>query len=210
VDISDLENHRALVIIRHHKPFDAIGLLGNLREAGFPFVEISLNTPRALHLIKEAVRNLGTDVCIGAGTVLTMDQLKGSIDSGVRYIVSPLFDGEIVEHCVKEEIPVFPGALTPAEIYRAHNAGAAMVKVFPSSTVGPSYFRSIKAPMPDIKLLAVGGIRRDNISDYLSAGAEAVAIGSGIIQREWIDAEDYTSLHDALASVVAELIPFKR
>ncbi|MBU0549616.1 MAG: bifunctional 4-hydroxy-2-oxoglutarate aldolase/2-dehydro-3-deoxy-phosphogluconate aldolase, partial [Candidatus Omnitrophica bacterium] len=138
--------------------------------SGLRSIELAMNTPAAGVIIKEMVRVAEGRLVIGAGTVLTKDDLQRALDSGASFIVLPVLIPEIVEYCVKNKIPVFPGALTPQEIYQASRAGATMVKVFPSKFFGPAYIKEIKAPLPDIELLACGGVSVTTIKEYFSNG----------------------------------------
>ena len=194
MDISILNDQRILVIIRHKKTFDMEGLFQAVLEAGLKTIEITLNTPNALDFIERAVKLFGSKMCIGAGTVLSVEESKKVVDVGGCFIVSPVFDSKTVEYCVEKGIPVFPGALTPTEIYMAHQAGASMVKVFPASAFGPSYFKTIKGPMSEVKLIAVGGVHTANVNDYFAKGADAVAIGGGIIKPDWVEARDFQAI----------------
>ncbi len=198
LDISILDERRIIVIIRHHRPFDLEGLFQTVLDAGLEIIEITLNTPQSLSLIDKAVRSFGTKMLIGAGTVLSLTELKKALDVGAHFIVSPIFDPEIVEYCSERNIPIFPGAFTPTEIYNAHQAGAYMVKVFPASTFGPSYIKSIKAPLSDIRVLAVGGVTDTNVKDYLSSGADAVAIGAGIVRPEWVERRNFPAIKNRI------------
>ncbi len=98
----------------------------------------------------------------------------------------PVIVPEVMEFCVKKNIPVFPGAFTPAEVYNAWRSGAAMVKVFPAKFFGPEYIKELKGPFADIELLACGGVTTENMSSFFSAGASAVAIGSSVFKKEWM------------------------
>ncbi|MDY6855812.1 MAG: bifunctional 4-hydroxy-2-oxoglutarate aldolase/2-dehydro-3-deoxy-phosphogluconate aldolase [Thermodesulfobacteriota bacterium] len=198
MDISILDEQRILIIIRHNKPFDLEGLFQAVLESGLNTIEITLNTPQALELIERASRTFGDKMFIGAGTVLSLNALEKARDAGARFIVSPVFDSDIVEYCSKRSIPIFPGALTPTEVYHAYEAGAYMVKLFPASLFGPSYIKSIKAPLSGIKILAVGGVQSSNLKEYISYGADAVAIGSGVIKPDWIDSKDFQSIKDSI------------
>ncbi len=198
MDISILDEQRILIIIRHNKPFDLEGLFQAVLESGLNTIEITLNTPQALELIEKACRTFGDKMFIGAGTVLSLNALEKARDAGARFFVSPVFDSDIVEYCSKRKIPIFPGALTPTEVYHAYKAGAYMVKLFPASVFGPSYIKSIKAPLSGIKILAVGGIQSSNLKEYISNGADAVAIGSGIIKPNWIDSKNFQAITDSI------------
>ena len=196
MDISILNKQRILVILRHDKPFDVEGVFNAVLGTGLKTIEITLNTPKAFDLIEKAVKLFDTEVCIGAGTVLSLTELKKVVDIGGRFIVSPMFNREMVEYCSAAEIPVFPGALTPTEIFDAYKAGAYMVKVFPASVFGPSYLKTIKGPLSETKILAVGGINSANVNNYLSNGADAVAVGGGIIKQKWVESKNFQAIQD--------------
>ena len=181
MDISVINKERVMVIIRHDGLFDVIGLFSAVESTGIHAIEITLNTPEALNMIKKASKHFESKMIIGAGTVLTIDDVKGARNAGARFIVSPVFNKSVVEFSVKENLPVFPGVSTPSEMYDAVQAGAHMVKLFPASQFSPSYIKSVKAPLPHIPILAVGGITPENVGEYLFNGADAVAIGGGII-----------------------------
>ena len=138
-------------------------------------------------------------MAIGAGTVLDKKTLKVALDAGASFIVTPVLIEDVTKHCQKSSIPVFPGAFSPQEIYRAWECGATMVKVFPAGILGPRYFREIRGPFNDIELLACGGVTTDNLKDYFSNGAAAAAFGASIFRKEWLDAEDFSSIAKAIS-----------
>ncbi|PIQ86259.1 MAG: 2-dehydro-3-deoxyphosphogluconate aldolase [Candidatus Omnitrophica bacterium CG11_big_fil_rev_8_21_14_0_20_43_6] len=138
-------------------------LIETVVSAGLETLEITMNTPGAAELIRKAKKVSAKPLVLGAGTVLTQQELESALDSGASFIVLPVLVREIVEYCVKKKIPVFPGALTPQEIYQAHLLGATIVKVFPAKFFGPAYFRQIRGPFNTIGLLACGGVTPDNL-----------------------------------------------
>ncbi len=162
--------------------------------AGLKTIEITMNTRGAATLIEKAVATGGKRLTVGAGTVLNVKSLEIAIDSGATFIVTPVLVEDVMKYCVKNKIPVFPGALSPQEIYNAWNAGATMVKVFPSGFFGPKYFKEIKGPFNDIELLACGGVTPENMKEYFSCGASAIAFGEGVFKREWLAAKDFNSI----------------
>jgi 2-dehydro-3-deoxyphosphogluconate aldolase / (4S)-4-hydroxy-2-oxoglutarate aldolase len=198
LDISLLDEQRVLVIIRHNSPFNIGTVFQAVMNGGLNIIEITLNTPGAHKLIETAAGLYGSKMLIGAGTVLTLTSLKEALSCGAQFIVSPVFKREIVEYCASRNIPVFPGALTPTEVCDAYESGAYMVKLFPASVQGPAYIKSIKAPFPDIKIMAVGGINKNNARDFLDSGAKAVAIGAGIIRPEWVEHENQEAITSAI------------
>ncbi len=179
-DLALFEKEPVLGIIRGVDENSLHGLLEAVYLGGLRFLEITLNTPSAVLLIKKAIE-LFPDFCIGAGTVLSLESAQQAADVGAQFIVAPNLNEQVAEFCRKHNLAYFPGALTPTEIEKAWSSGATMVKVFPASQMGPDYFKLIKGPFDKIKLMAVGGIGRNNIPDYFSAGASAVAVGGSIL-----------------------------
>lgn len=173
--------------------------------AGLGFIEITMNTEGAPSLIDKMVRHAKGRITIGAGTVLDMDSLKIALGAGASFIVMPVLIEDVAEYCVTNKIPVFPGALTPQEIYKAWNAGATMVKVFPSNFFGPEYFKEIKGPFNDIELLACGGVTPDNMKDFFKNGAGAVAFGASVFKKEWLDKKDFASIGAAVKQFMDNL-----
>lgn len=177
-------------------------LAQTMSDAGLTAVEITMNTAGAPDLIRRMVEAARDRLMIGAGTVLTRDDLDAALQAGATFIVLPTLVREVVECCVDRQIPVFPGALTPQEIHDAWRAGATMVKVFPAKFFGPEYFREIRGPFGDIELLACGGVTGETIGEFFAAGACAVAFGAGVFRPEWLAAGDFDRIGDAIAALV--------
>lgn len=171
--------------------------------SGLKTLEVTMNTPGATDLIRQMVKLARGRLSIGAGTVLTADDLRSALDSGATFIVLPTLVRQVVESCAKDNIPVFPGALTPQEIHDAWRTGASMVKVFPAKFFGPAYFKEIKAPFQDIELLACGGVSPDNIRSFFSCGASAVAFGASVFKKEWLAKKDFSSIRKSIKGLIA-------
>ena len=172
-------------------------------DAGLETIEITMNTPAAPALITRMLARADGRLMVGAGTVLDTDMLQAARDAGASFIVMPCVIPAVVERCVVQGLPVFPGALTPSEIHQAHVAGATMVKVFPAGTFGPSYFTEIKGPFGHIELLACGGVSATNMADYFRCGASAVAFGGSVFRRDWLAARDYDRIGTAVRALVS-------
>ena len=191
-DLSVFEDEPVLAIIRGVTRETFEGVFEAVIGAGLKFAEITLNTPNALNLLEESSHRYSTSVCLGAGTVLSVKDAEQAAGAGARFIVSPTLDEDVAAFCRERNLVYFPGALTPTEIEKAWNSGACMVKVFPASQVGPQYFKLIRGPFPDIRLMAVGGVNPGNISDYLKAGASAVALGGSVISPERMNNREFS------------------
>ena len=181
--IQTIERIRAigiLPVIRAASSDEADQLIEHIIAGGINVIEITLTVPGAVDLIAAAVKKY--DAVIGAGTVLNTDDTQRCIDAGANFIVSPYLNFETIELCAKLGVAVLPGALTPTEVVNAWNAGADIVKVFPAGAMGgASYLRSLKAPLPDIKLIPTGGVTLANAADLIKAGAEAVGVGADLV-----------------------------
>jgi len=180
-------------------------LIDTVISSGLQTLEISMNTKNAAQIIRRVKKIIQERLVLGAGTVLDMDSLKQSLDSGATFIVMPVLIKDVLRYCVKKKIPVFPGALTPQEIYHAWDEGATMVKVFPAKFFGPEYFREIKGPFNDIELLACSGVTAQNMREYFSCGANAVAFGSSVFKKEWMQNKDYSSISRTIKAYLEQL-----
>ena len=200
----ELFNKIPIIGIMRNLPAGRIIQIASLfAEAGLTNLEITLNSPGAPELIRELAKVFKDKINIGAGTVCSLAELDTALSAGAAFIVTPVVNEEIIQKCVSMAIPVFPGAYTPTEIYRAHVLGAAMVKVFPASALGPAYIRELSGPFPHFKLLPTGGISVENMEDYIKAGAKGLGIGSHLFPAELIQQERWYDLRQIFAKVKA-------
>jgi len=162
---------------------------GGLRQ-----LEITMNSPGAVELIRVAIDLGGPSLQVGAGTVLSEPQLDDALSAGARFIVAPVVKEAIIRRCVASGVPVFPGAYSPTEIVQAWELGATMVKVFPADQLGPVFIRNVKAPLPHIKLLPTGGVTLDTLPAFIQAGADGFGVGSPLFNVERIVAGDFAWL----------------
>ncbi len=200
-------NFRALPIIGILRGIDesvVIPLADTIISSGLKTIEITMNTPGADKLLYQLNKHTGDRLAIGAGTVVSMKDLQKALTAGASFIVTPCIIDEVINYCVKNTIPVFPGALTPTEVHKAWHMGASMVKVFPASVYGPGYFKDLRGPFDDIKTIAVGGVNADNIAEYFENGASGVAFGASIFKRGWIEEEKFENIENAIKSLIYE------
>jgi 2-dehydro-3-deoxyphosphogluconate aldolase / (4S)-4-hydroxy-2-oxoglutarate aldolase len=180
--LRELEAHVLIAVVRAPSSELAVRAARAIHAGGIRLIEVTMTVPNALEALRETERTLGDGVTLGAGTVLDPDTARACVAAGARFIVSPNFDPATVEAALSLGAVSIPGALTPTEILAAARAGADYVKVFPCSAVGgPSYLKALRAPLPDIKLVATGGVNAENVVDYLRAGATAVGLGAGLV-----------------------------
>ncbi len=180
--------------------------------SGLETIEVTMNTKNAAGLIKKIIRLSGKRLTVGAGTVLNMVDLVRAVAAGATFIVTPVLIRDVTEYCAKNKIPVFPGALTPQEIYDAWRAGATMVKVFPAGNFGPAYFKEIKGPFNDIELLACSGVTSENMKNYFANGASAIAFGASVFRKEWLKKRDFASIESAIKKFIgaSDALPILR
>jgi 2-dehydro-3-deoxyphosphogluconate aldolase / (4S)-4-hydroxy-2-oxoglutarate aldolase len=151
---------------------------------GIPIAEITMTVPNAVDVIARLAQAL-PDMVVGAGTVLDAETAQRCLDAGAKFLTSPGLVPEVLEFAVQNDVVVFPGALTPTDVIAAWKAGADFVKIFPCAAVGgPSYIRALKVPLPQVPLIASGGVNQQTAVSFIAAGATALGVGSELIPRE--------------------------
>jgi 2-dehydro-3-deoxyphosphogluconate aldolase / (4S)-4-hydroxy-2-oxoglutarate aldolase len=145
-------------------------------DAGIPCIEYTMTMPDALALVRQAVAALPPDRAVGAGTVMDARTVELAVQAGAQFIAGPGFCPEVVEACRRLGVVSVAGAVTPTEIMQALRAGADVIKVFPASSVGPSFFAEVLGPFPGIRLMAAGGITAGNVKEFIRAGASVVTV----------------------------------
>ncbi|GIF17908.1 2-dehydro-3-deoxyphosphogluconate aldolase/(4S)-4-hydroxy-2-oxoglutarate aldolase [Actinoplanes tereljensis] len=149
-----------------------------LVDSGITALEVTLTSKGAIEALAGLRRQLPASVAVGAGTVLTSDDVKAAVDAGAEFLVAPNLDVELVQ---SSPVPFYPGTATPTEMFAAWQAGARLVKVFPASNLGPDFLRNVRGPLPQINVMPTGGIKIEDIADWLFAGAKAVGLGGPLI-----------------------------
>ena len=185
---------KAVAVIRLNEGDDVLKIVEAIRNGGITSIEITMTTPNALKLIEELNNIYNDDLLVGVGSVLDEVTAKDAINSGAQYVVSPIFDKNIIKTVIGNNIPVMPGCFTPTEIYKAYKSGADIVKVFPANVTGMKFFKAVKAPIPFLKLMPTGGVTLTNANEWIEAGACAVGIGSALLDKKAIANKDYSKL----------------
>ena len=149
---------------------------------GIPIVEITMTVPGAIALIAELSKSIGTEVLIGAGTVLDAATAQKCIDAGAEFLVSPGFDAETVKLANRAGKLIIAGALTPTEVITAWKAGSDFVKIFPCGPVGGAqYIKALKGPLPEVPMIPTGGVNLSTAAEFIRAGASALGVGGELI-----------------------------
>ena len=200
--LKTIAEKRLVPVIRTATADDARWAIETLAEAGISVFEITLTIPNAVELIRESKPNL----LIGAGTVLTIDQAKASADAGAKFIVSPIFEKQVVDFCDQNGLCVMPAGLTPTEIYNAWQSGADVVKVFPCGAIGgASYIKAVKSVFPDIKLMPTGGVNAETIKSFLDAGAIAEGAVTDLVDSNLLKTPNHQALKQRAQSFLKKL-----
>ena len=165
-----------------------------LLEGGVRALEVTMTVPGAVPLIEELAATLPADVLVGAGTVLDADTARQVILAGARFVVGPVFRREVIETCHRDDIAVMPGCFTPTEILEAWEAGADIVKVFPATALGPGYFKDVRGPLPQLRLMPTGGVTRENAGDWIRAGAVAIGVGTAMVEKKAVAERRYDAV----------------
>lgn len=177
--IEGLRRVGVVAVIRAPSAAAAVDISRALVQGGVTGIEITFSTPGAAEAIAEARKELPTAL-VGAGTVLAREELRAACAAGASFLVSPHTDEALLAEAKEAQVPFLPGALTPSEVVRAFRAGAACVKLFPGSAVGPGYLKALRGPLPHIPLMPTGGVDEKNLGEWLAAGALAVGMGGSL------------------------------
>ncbi|MES2523993.1 MAG: bifunctional 4-hydroxy-2-oxoglutarate aldolase/2-dehydro-3-deoxy-phosphogluconate aldolase [Gemmatimonadota bacterium] len=164
-----------------------------LADGGVTAIEVTLTTPGALALISTLRREQST-LLVGAGSVLSAAAAREAIEAGASYVVSPVFDADVLATAHTYDVPALPGAYTPTELLHAFQAGADLVKLFPADALGPAFLKAVLAPMPFLELMPTGGVTPDNVAQWLRAGAVAVGLGGSLVDPALVAARDWRAI----------------
>ena len=164
----------------------------SLYEGGVDCIEVTFNqsSKTCIEDTESAIMSISKnmpEICVGAGTVMSVEQVEAAVRAGAKYIISPNFDKDVVAKTIELGAISLPGVLTPTEITDAYKAGASFAKIFPSGNFGIGYLKSIKAPVSHIPMLAVGGVDVDNVADFMAAGIQGVGVGSSLVNKKLIN-----------------------
>jgi len=199
----ELQQNGLVAILRGVPEDKLIPVVDALVAGGIRFVEITLGSPGDLNGIASLADR--TDVVAGAGTVKSVDDARAAIAVGAKFLVCPATDVEVIRLATEVDVIPMPGVMTPTEMITAMRAGANTLKLFPASVLGPAYIKAVRAPLPEVKLFAVGGIDEHNAKDYLAAGAIGLGVGSTLTPKEAIACENYAEITRRAKALVEAL-----
>ena len=209
--IDRILKEKIVVIVRGIDSDKIIPLAEAMYEGGIRALEITYNASnmdenaQVAGNIKKLTEHFGDKMVIGAGTVLTTEQVELTKAAGGAFIISPNVNKKVIERTCELDMVSIPGALTPTESVDAHEAGADFVKLFPITSLGSSYVKAMKAPLSHIRFLGVGGIDENNMQEYLKAGVCGFGVGSNIVNKKLLDNEDYAAITELARMYTSQL-----
>jgi 2-dehydro-3-deoxyphosphogluconate aldolase/(4S)-4-hydroxy-2-oxoglutarate aldolase len=174
-----------------------------LADGGVTVVEITLSVPDALDVVRQVRQALGDRLLLGAGTVLDPETARAALLAGAEYIVSPTVNRDVIRLCQRYDKLVMPGAFTPTEVLTAWEAGADIVKVFPAEVVGPAFFKALRGPLPQVRLMPTGGVDLTTAAAFLKAGACCLGVGGQLVEPRAVAAGDFDRIRDLARQYVA-------
>lgn len=206
-----LSRHKLIVILRKIPDNLILPVVQALYDGGVRVCEMTfcpdgtMADDAVARQINAVKTHFADDMVVGAGTVLAARQVVLAADAGAQIIVSPDVNAEVIAESNRLSLVSVPGALTPTEAMTAHRAGADYIKIFPAGTMSPEYFSHLTAPLPHLKMLAVGGVTPDNAQAFLRSGATGLGISSGIVPRGAVSCGDTEKIKN-LAEMYVDLI----
>ncbi|HSV15774.1 MAG TPA: bifunctional 4-hydroxy-2-oxoglutarate aldolase/2-dehydro-3-deoxy-phosphogluconate aldolase [Tepidisphaeraceae bacterium] len=191
-----------VAVIRAKSKDQLMDIAKALLDGGVPAIEVTMSTPKAIAGIEMLADAMGDKAVVGVGTVIDAATCRDAIAAGAQFVVSPVFDPEIVATTKRYGKISIPGSFTPTEILRAWSAGADVVKVFPSTTLGPGYFKDILAPLPQLKLTPTGGVDLKNTGEWIKAGAACIGVGSALVSKDALAKNDWAAITNSAKAFV--------
>jgi 2-dehydro-3-deoxyphosphogluconate aldolase/(4S)-4-hydroxy-2-oxoglutarate aldolase len=174
-----------------------------LADGGVSVVEITMTVPDALEVLRRVRQALGERLLLGAGTVLDTETARAAFLAGAEYIVAPTLNLDVIRLCQRYDKLVMPGAFSPTEILAAWEAGADIVKVFPADVVGPAFFKAVRAPLPQVRLMPTGGVDLNTAAAFLRAGACCLGIGGQLVEAKAVAERNFDRIRDLARQYVA-------
>ena len=194
-----------VAVIRAESPDLLVDVAEALVAGGVEVMEVTFTVPRATQVLEKVASKLGNRILLGAGTVLDAETARAAILSGAEFIVSPAVNVGVIELCRRYSKLIMPGALTPTEVVTAWQAGADIIKIFPSELTGPKYIKALKAPLPQIRMMPTGGVNLDTAEEFLKAGSCALGIGGSLVEAKAVGAGDMKRI-ESLARQYVEIV----
>jgi 2-dehydro-3-deoxyphosphogluconate aldolase/(4S)-4-hydroxy-2-oxoglutarate aldolase len=194
-----------VAILRLDEPSVVRPVAEALLAGGITALEVTMTVPRAVETIEQLALEMGSTCLLGAGTVLDAATARRVASAGAQFVVSPTFEPEVITEAHAAGVVCVPGCFSPTEVWRATCAGADLVKLFPAGTLGPGYVKDMRAPLPDLKLMATGGVTLTNAAEWIAAGCVAVGIGSALVDRQTVRDRRFERLTERARTLISAI-----
>lgn len=204
-DLERIIDSGIVAVMRAQSGEKLVDVAEALLAGGVKVMEVTFTVPNALRVLEEVADRMGDRILLGAGTVLDSETARIAILAGAQFIVSPSTDPEVIQLCRRYDKVVLPGAFTPTEVVQAWQAGADIVKVFPSDCVGPQYLKALRGPLPQVRLMPTGGVNLDTAAEFLRCGACALGVGGALVSSQAVADGDMASI-ESLAQRYVDLV----
>ena len=185
---------KVLAVVRMKNSEQLLKIITAIMNGGVTGIELTMTIPNAIKALEIANREFNDDILLGVGSVTNSQMAVEAINAGAKFVVSPIYKPEIVSTVIEKNLVVIPGGFTPTEIQNAYEQGADLVKIFPADILGMSFIKSIKAPLPHIRVIPTGGVTLDNAIDWINHGASAVGIGTALVDNKAIERGNFEQL----------------
>jgi len=200
--VREIEATGIVAVIRLKEPDKLRAVVDALMAGGVSALEVTMTVPGAVGLIEQLARELPGDFSLGAGTVLDAETARQVILAGAKFIVAPTLNLATIEMCHRYDVAALPGCFTPTEILAAWQAGADVIKVFPATALGPTFFKDMRGPLPQIKLMPTGGVTLANAGEWIKAGAVAIGVGTALLDTKAIAEGHFAKITEYARTIV--------
>ena len=204
-DLNRVIESGIVAVIRANSGDLLVDVAESLLAGGVEVMEVTFTVPNAHRVVERVAERLGDKILLGAGTVLDPETARIAMLSGAEFIVSPSTNLDVIALCRRYDKLVMPGALTPTEVVSAWQAGADIVKIFPSDLGGPAYLKALRAPLPQVRMLPTGGVNLDTAADFIRAGACSLGVGGSLVESKAVESGDLARI-ESLARQFVEIV----
>lgn len=206
MDLRKIVSQTPLLAILRNIPLEqTLDYAQAIYNGGVAFFEVALNSPHALEQITMLRNHFGDKAYVGAGTAITVERAKSAIEAGAQFLLSPSTDAEVLAYCAQEGISMLPGALTPSDVTTCLKYGFDVIKLFPAGDMPKGYIKSLKGPLDETDYVAIGGVNRDNLADFIRQGYIGVGLGSSILPKDAVAKADWAAASAYVSELLSEI-----
>ena len=199
------EKYRVCGILRGIPQEWLLNYVQTAMDGGIRLFEVAMNSQDGELQIRTLKKELGNSICVGAGTVTTLERCKAAADAGAEFFLTPCVNRAVLEFCVENKIPILPGVMTPTDVSVCMEYGCSVMKLFPAGSLPKDYIKSLKGPFDGTEYVAVGGVKLENAAGFIEKGFLGVGIGSGLISKEQMEKGNWGEAKDGIASMMAQV-----